>query len=135
MAENTGVRWVWLKAMYVYTIVGSGGFGLAVLLVPNTMRSMFGWPDQDPIVLGITGSVNLAFALLSIPGLRAPLRFTPVLLLQLCYKAVWFVGVTLPMLAAGRFPPYGAVYALIFASYIAGDLVAIPFSYVFRATA
>jgi hypothetical protein len=62
-------------------------------------------------------------------GLRDPLKFAPVLLLQLCYKSVWFVGVVLPLLVRGRFPGYGLVTAAVFATYIAGDLVAIPFRY------
>jgi hypothetical protein len=131
MSEEIKVRWGWLKGMYIYTIIGAGGFGLGLIVIPNVMKSVFGWPNQDPVVLGITGSVNLAFAILSILGLRSPLKFAPVLLLQLCYKVVWFVGVALPLLVAGEFPAYAMVYAGIFATYIIGDLIAIPFSYVF----
>jgi hypothetical protein len=99
--------------------------------MPDVMRSMFGWPSQDSIVLGITGSVYLSFALLSILGLRSPLKFAPVLLLQLSYKVVWFVGVIVPLVVAARFPNYAILYVVIFATYIIGDLIAIPFSYVF----
>jgi hypothetical protein len=73
----------------------------------------------------------LAFAFLSILGLRSPLKFSPVLLLQLSYKAIWFIGVVLPLLATGNFPSYALVYVVIFASYIVGDVIAIPFWYVF----
>ncbi len=131
MSKEINVRWGWLKGMYIYTIIGSGGFGLGVLVIPNVMESVFQWPSQDPIVLGVTGSVNLAFAILSIVGLRSPLKFVPVLLLQLCYKVVWFVGVVLPLLVAGEFPTYAIPHVVIFATYIIGDLIAIPFSYVF----
>ena len=86
MTEGLKVRWGWLKLMYIYTIVGAGGFGLGIIVIPNVMRSIFGWPSQDPIVFGVSGSVYLAFALLSILGLRSPLKFSPILLLQLCYK-------------------------------------------------
>ena len=125
------VRWGWLKWMYIYTIVGAGGFGLGIIVIPNVMRSIFGWPSQDPIVLGVTGSVYLSFALLSILGLRSPLKFIPILLLQLTYKVVWFIGVILPILFAGKFPTYAILLVVIFATYIIGDLIAIPFSYVF----
>jgi hypothetical protein len=117
--------------MYIYTIVGAGGFGLGIIVIPNIMKSVFGWPSQDPIVFGVTGSVYLAFAILSILGLRSPLRFVPVLLLQLCYKVVWFIGVILPLLVIGEFPMYAVLLVIIFATYIIGDLIAIPFSYVF----
>jgi len=117
--------------MYIYTIVGAGGFGLGIILVPDFMVSLFRWPSQDPIVFGVTGSVWLAFGLLSILGLRAPLKFVPVLLLQLCYKSIWFVGVVLPLLMSGEFPLYAILHFVVFASFIIGDLIAIPFSYVF----
>jgi len=131
MSENINVRWGWLKGMYIYTIVGAGGFGLGVIVIPSVMKSIFRWPSQDPIVLGVTGSVYLSFALLSILGLRSPLKFVPVLLLQLGYKVVWFIGVILPLLAVGKFPIYAILHVVIFATYIIGDLIAIPFSYVF----
>jgi hypothetical protein len=131
MSEEINVRWGWLKGMYIYTIIGAGVFGLGLIVIPNVMKSVFKWPNQDPIVLGATGSVNLAFAILSIVGLRSPLKFVPVLLLQLCYKVVWFIGVVLPLLVAGEFPTYAILHVVIFATYIIGDLIAIPFSYVF----
>jgi len=131
MSKELHVRWGWLKGMYIYTIVGAGGFGLGIIFASNLMTTMFSMPSQDPIVLGITGSVYLSFALLSILGLRSPLKFSPVLLLQLTYKIVWFVGVILPIIFVGKFPSYAILYVVVFATYIIGDLIAIPFSYVF----
>jgi hypothetical protein len=131
MSDGMSIRWGWLRAMYIFTIVVAGLLGLGVIIMPETIRSMFGFPTQDPIVFGVCGSVYLAFGLLSILGLRSPLKFSPVLLLQLTYKVVWFVGVILPLPLGGRFPSYGAVYVVIFAMYVIGDLIAIPFSYVF----
>ena len=131
MSKDIKIRWGWLKVMYIYTIVGAGGFGLGMIVIPNVMISVFSWPSGDPIAFGVTGSVYVAFGLLSILGLRSPLKFTPVLLLQLGYKVVWFIGVILPLLAVGKFPAYAILHVLIFASYIIGDLIAIPFSYVF----
>jgi hypothetical protein len=132
MEKGTNVRWGWLKFMYVYTIVGAGGFGLGIIAVPDFMRSIFGMPVSDQIsAFGITGSVYFAFALMSILGLRSPLKFTPVLLLQLTYKIVWLIGVVLPALLSGIFPAYAIILTVIFVSYIIGDLIAIPFPYVF----
>ena len=131
MSKDIHVRWKWLKGMYIYTIIGAGGFGLGIIVIPKVMLSIFGWPNQDPIVFGVTGSVYLSFALLSILGLRAPLKFVPVLLLQLSYKVVWFIGVIIPIILAGKFPVYAILLVIIFATYIIGDLIAIPFSYVF----
>jgi len=53
------------------------------------------------------------------------------LLPQLSYKVVWFIGVVLPLLVIDKFPIYGILHVVIFATYIIGDIIAIPFSYVF----
>ena len=134
MSQDKKVRWGWLKGMYIYTIICAGGFGLGVIIMPDVMRSMFGWPVQDPIVLGVNGSVNLSFALLCILGLRSPLKFTPILLLELGYKVVWFIGVFFPIVVTAALPSYALMYVIIFATFIIGDLIAIPFWYVFAKT-
>ena len=63
------------------------------------------------------------------------MKFAPVLLLQLSYKVIWFIGVIISILAAGKFPNYAILHVVIFATYIIGDLIAIPFSYVFSKVA
>ncbi len=131
MDKNINVRWGWLKGMYIYTIIGAGGFGLGILVIPETIKALFQWPAGEPISLGIVGSVYAALGLVSIFGLRDPLKFVPLLVLQLCYKTLWFIGVVIPLLLSGHFPGYAILFTVIFASYIIGDLVAIPFSYVF----
>ena len=132
MSNEIKVRWGWLKGLYIYTIIGAGAFGLGIIIIPDVMESIFGWPNQDRIIsFGVTGSVYLSFALLSILGLRSPLKFTPVLLLQLCYKVIWFIGVVLPILFTGKFQLYGLLYVVIYATYIIVGLIAIPFPYVF----
>jgi hypothetical protein len=129
MSKDVNIRWGWLKLMYILTIVVAGISGLGVILFPSVMSLRM--PKQDPVVFGITGSVYLAFAILSILGLRSPLKFAPVLLLQLCYKVTWLIGVIFPLLFSGLFPTYAIPSVVIFVIFIIGDLIAIPFSYVF----
>jgi len=138
MAQDIKIRWGWLKAMYIYTIIGGVGFGLGMIVIPNVMRSVFYWPSQVPaatsgelIVFGVAGSVYLTFGLLSILGIRSPLKFAPILFLQLCYKSMVCIFVILPLSIVGNFPNYAILYVVIFPTYIIGDLIAIPFSYVF----
>jgi len=131
MPVDDNIRWGWLKFMYIYTIVVAGGFGLGILLVPEVIKSVMGWPLEEPIAAGIVGSVYIAFGIMSIFGLRSPLKFAPVLLLQLCYKSIWLIGVILPLLVAGRLLGYAIISAIVFATFIVGGLIAIPFSYVF----
>jgi hypothetical protein len=102
-----------------------------MIFIPGIVQAAFGFPAQDPVVFGITASVYTGFGLISVLGLKSPLKFAPVLLLQLCYKTIWLVGVILPLLFSGRFPLYATTLLIIYATYIIGDLMAIPFSYVF----
>ncbi|MDD1672595.1 MAG: hypothetical protein LUO82_06310 [Methanomicrobiales archaeon] len=132
MGEKEPIRYGWLKVMYVWTILIAGGFGLGLLTMPEQLRAMFGWPSQDPVLFGIVGCVYVAFGLLAILGLRSPLKFVPLLLLQLCYKLIWYLVIFVPTLMAGRVQMYGWVFAGVFATYIVGNLIAIPFSYVFE---
>jgi hypothetical protein len=128
---TAGVRLGWLKVMYVYTIIGGGGGGLAIIFAPEFVKSVTGWTGHSWMMLGLAGSVYLAFGITSVFALRAPLKFAPVLVLQLLYKSIWLVGVMLPQLIRGYMPTYGIITAVVFLTYIIGDLIAIPFRVVF----
>jgi hypothetical protein len=131
MDNSIRVRVGWLKAMYLYTLIGAGGTGLGMVFFPDLMRSALGMPAQDPVVFKLYGSVLLASGLAAIPALRSPLKFVPLLLIQLIYKPVWLAVVAVPMFLEGQFPLYVVVFSAIFLTYIIGDLIAIPFSYLF----
>jgi hypothetical protein len=131
MGSEYRIRWGWLRAMYVYTAIVAGGIGLAMILVPGRVQSMFGMQAGDPVVFGLNGSLFLAFGFAAILGLRAPLKYCPVLLMELAYKAVWLLGVVVPLGLRGEFPRSGVVQVVIFVTFIVGDLVAIPFRYLF----
>lgn len=131
MPESVNVRGGWLKFMYIYTIVGAGIFGLGIITIPNVIKPMFRLPSHDPVVFGILGSIYLSSGVLSIFGLRSPVKFVPILLLQLFYKSIWFVGVFLPLLISGILPGHAIMFAGIFVTYIIGNLIAIPFPLVF----
>jgi len=131
MSGNNKIRWGWLKGMYIYTIVVAGFLGVGIIVMPEMIKTKFPWPVEEPTAFGIVGSVYVAFGLLSILGLRSPLKFVPVLLMQLFYKSVWCIGVLVPLLVTGNFPSYAIPMVIIFVTYIIGDLIAIPFSYIF----
>ena len=135
MNEELHIRWGWLKFMYIYTILGAGGFGLGIVLFPKMLQSMFAWPSQDPILFGAYGSVLIGFGILSALGLRDPLKFIPVLLFQLCYKLIWFLFVFIPVALQGDLPMYRVMLAFIFATYVIGDFIAIPFPYLLKKAA
>jgi hypothetical protein len=131
MDNNYHVRRGWLKAMYLYTLIGAGGTGFGMVFFPDVMQSTLGLPAQDPVVFKLYGSVLLASGLAAIPALRRPLKFVPLLLLQLIYKPIWLAVVAVPMFLKGQFPLYVVMFSAIFLTYIIGDLIAIPFSYLF----
>ena len=124
------VRYNWLRFMYVYTIVVAGSIGLGCLVAPS-MLNLLGFPAQEPVWAGVGYTVLLAFAIVSILGLRAPLRFSPVLLLSLAYKVTWFIAILVPLLIAGRLPSYAMSTGILFATFVVGDLIATPFRYLF----
>jgi len=132
MEDNVSIRRGWLKVMYMYTLVVSGGMGLGMILFPDTVQSILRFPPQDPVMLGACGSIFLALGLISLMGLRSPLKFAPVLLLELVYKPIWLVAVALPLFLEGRFPFYVVTMSAVFITFIVGDLIAIPFSHLFR---
>ena len=73
----------------------------------------------------------MAFGLLAVLGLREPLKFVPVLLLQLTYKIVWLIGVITPIIVTGNFSAKYTPTVVLFVLIIIGDLIAIPFRDVF----
>jgi hypothetical protein len=125
------VHYNWLRIMYAYTILAAGGIGLLYLVSPSTFMSLCGFPSEEPIFAGVAASVYVAFALLAILGLWSPLKFVPVLLMQLTYKLIWFIAIIIPRIIGGNLPSYSIPMVIVFATFIIGDLIAIPFNYIF----
>ena len=131
MDEGMRIRWRWLKAMYIYTTIGAGGIGLAMFVIPQAVLSVLRIPLQNLTTFDLFGSFLLGIGLISILALRSPLKFVPLLLLQLVYKTIWLAVVAIPFYLKGPVPFYIWVLSVIWVTYIIGDLIAIPFSYVF----
>lgn len=53
------------------------------------------------------------------------------LLIQLVYKPIWLAVVAIPSFLKGQFPAHVVMISAIFLTYIIGNLVAIPFAYLF----
>jgi len=130
MSRDFKIRLGWLRFMYIFTIISAGGTGLGMVFLPDIMESVFGFPSQDPIVSGAYGCMLISSGILAALGLRSPLKFVPLLLFQLFYKPIWFAAVLLPFLLANELQMYVIVFIVIFAFFIIGDLIAIPFSYI-----
>ena len=85
MSENAGIHFGWMKFMYIYNAVTAGVLGLGIILIPKSLIVLFRIPNQEPMVFGIIGSIYVSLGALSLLGLRSPLKFVPILLLQLLY--------------------------------------------------
>lgn len=129
MEDNARIDKGRLRAMYLYTLFGAGGFGFVTLAFPSFVQSVLQFPAQDPIVFKLYGSVLLASGLAALLALRSPLKFVPLLLFQLIYKPVWLAVAAVPLFLEGQFPLYVVVITVVFLTYIVGDLFAIPFAY------
>lgn len=129
-ADEGQVRFGWLKAMYVANVALSLPLGTSVLIAPELMRGLLGVPAGDPVNYVIaTGAIPLAFGLAGVAGLRAPLRFSPVLGLQLVYKTLFLIGGVLPMALTGPMPGYVTPVIVIFVFFAIGNGIAVPFRY------
>ena len=74
----------------------------------------------------------LGIAILSIAGFRSPLKFSPILLLQAIVKIIWFMGILIPAMIAGPLSTFAIELAAMFIPYIIGDLIVIPYKYIFK---
>lgn len=131
MLKTAKVRRGWLKFMYILTIIVAGGGGLGILIMPDFVQWMFDVPSPQ-IISGIVGSTFIAFALLSVLGLLNPLKFAPILLMQLVYKMIWLIGVVLPLLTTGKVTTGMVPVIGVFAVVVICDLIAVPFSNIFK---
>jgi len=92
MREVSLSRLYLLRAMYLFVVVGLGVFA-----VPSILRHA----GQRNLADGIIDAMLLAFWLLSMLGLRYPLRMLPVLLWELVWKVLWFGMAAWPAWRAG----------------------------------
>jgi len=85
-------RLLLLRATYVLIAVG-----LALMVGPNLLAPPPGWPLMNSVVAALLTGI----ALLSLLGVRHPLRMIPVLLFELVWKTVWLAAIALPAWLAG----------------------------------
>lgn len=94
--------------------------------------SMVLFPDEslDPWT-GVAISFYAAFSLLCLLGIRFPLKFLPLLLIQLIYKSAWLVSTYLPAYQANLVNENLSSWFWVMAPGIAIDLLVIPWKYVY----
>jgi hypothetical protein len=56
-------------------------------------------------------------------------KFSPILLFDVAYKAIWLVAVVVPREALGQLPSFAVTMTILYLTIIIGDLIAIPWRY------
>ena len=86
-----------LKIVYIANIIVAGWISITSVFNPNKSAvAVFQNAYQPTEVIRLVGCLWLAIAILSTLGLWKPISFSPILLVQLIYKATWLLVVALP---------------------------------------
>ena len=82
-----------LRALYLLVVVGLG-----VMIWPDVIHRAHPWELME----GVSACMLASFSLLSLLGLRYPLRMLPLLLWELAWKVIWLLDVPWPLWREGR---------------------------------
>jgi hypothetical protein len=119
-----------IRFMFVLNIVVALSFGLALLIMPIQMYSFVGNTSQEVIWSSYGSSYMVALGLLAIAGLRSPVKFSMILVVQAIAKVVWLIGAIVPALIAGPMPFYAIYLTATFIPFIVGDLLVVPWRHI-----
>ncbi len=118
-------RTFWLRVLFFLDVFGAGVPGVLLLVSPNTAGEwLFAGQLNSGSATEVLGCVWLALGVAAIAGVYRPFTFSPLLLVQLAYKAIWLTAVALPAAWAGlTIPP--ALTAIV-AGWVIAVGVALP---------
>lgn len=88
MDKVSTVRIYLLRAIYAFI-----AFGLGVTTLPDVVSGSGRFADSDTII----NAMLMGFCLLSLLGIKYPLKMLPVLLLELIWKVFWLLAYAVPM--------------------------------------
>ena len=112
-----------LRALYLLLAVGLG-----LSIWPSIVFPPEATTDSRTVVRALLGAVGL----LSLLGLRYPLRMLPLLLFELAWKAIWLIAFALPQWRLGTLDANGTQNAFECLAGVVLVVVATPWDYVFR---
>ena len=117
-----------LKIMYAVAVVGAGVAGAITLLAPAVAgRYVFNGAAEVDVFLRILGALWLAIGVVALAGMVDPLRYLPLLVVQLIYKSVWLAVAAYPALATGRTSGGLVLLTALFTAWVLALLAVIPF--------
>ncbi len=103
-----------------------------IALAFDTWPIIFSPQEQLDTLTGVTYSFWASFSLLNLLGIRFPLKFIPILLLQLLYKIAWIISTYLPAKNSGLLNEDLDSFLWICVAGIVLNLLIIPWGYVYR---
>jgi len=103
-----------------------------ISLAFDTWPTIISPQEQMDTLTGVAYSFWSSFALLNLVGIRFPLKFIPLLFLQLFYKAAWIISTYLPAKNSGLLNEDLNSFLWICVAGIALNLLIIPWGYVYR---
>lgn len=123
MHEVSTFRLILLRGMYLLIAVGLGMTIWPSILAPEQVVA-----DPNSVISSLLGGLSLV----SLLGLRHPLRMLPLLLFELAWKLIWVVSTALPLWRADALDAYGQ--ETLFACMIGVVLVplVVPWGHVYQ---
>ena len=112
-----------LRAGYLLIVLGLG-----LVVWPSILSPAKSWEPAH----GVIAAMLAALSLLSLLGLRSPLRMLPILLWEICWKAFWLTRVALPLWLGGRLDGE-ALETAIECAVVLLVVAVVPWDYVLRA--
>lgn len=82
-----------LRAFYLLLFVGQG-----VMTWPGIISHEKHWPLMYGVAKAFLGAISLVAAL----GIRYPLKMLPLLFFEFTWKAIWLLGIALPLWRANQ---------------------------------
>ena len=112
-----------MRVLYLLNLISLGPDNWFAIISPN---------EQAEPMTGVAISFYAALSLLCVFGMRFPLKFTPILLIQLIYKSTWLIGTYLPAKNLGILDDNLESWFWVMAPGIVIDILVIPWGYVYR---
>ncbi|WP_157778751.1 hypothetical protein [Massilia violaceinigra] len=123
MNDISTLRLSLLRAMYLLLVLGLGVTMWPTIIAPSSVAA-----NASTVVRSLLG----ALCLLSLLGLRYPLRMLPLLLFELAWKIIWVVAFALPMWMGPGLDEYAAETLFACAAGIVLVVLVLPWGYVAR---
>lgn len=119
----------WQRFMYAYNAVMCFSAGPPMIVYQNLPKKILDWPYDDPVMMGIYGSIVTSVGALSAAALRdeeACERFLPLFYVQILYKSL-ACALLAKRLRKKEAPSRGLCFLFwFFAAYVAMLAKAIP---------